>query len=195
MTKTCKRFFAGALRSQARWLNKMSADGYRLTGTDISTYHFVSCEPNEYVYTVEYIGNKSQSHAEEYKHFLEDLGYKTFYKNINLNYSAGKIYARPWAEKGGRIATTATTHNRELLIVEKLNDGQPFELHTTTEDKISYLKSLCAPWWFSLFMLMLFAVSFQKTLLYVFSALLLIPILIFQFKIYRLKKEQQIQEF
>lgn len=95
MTKKYKRFFGGALRSQARWLNKMSADGYRLVSTDISTYHFSTCTPDEYIYTVEYIGNKSQQNAEEYKHFLEDLGYRTFYKNINLSYSLGKIYARP----------------------------------------------------------------------------------------------------
>ena len=37
----------------------------------------------------------------------------------------GKVRLRPWAEKGGRIATNATTFNRELLIVEKDNDGKP----------------------------------------------------------------------
>ena len=47
-------------------------------------------------------------------------------KNINLNYSVGKVRWRPWAEIGGRIATNTTTFNRELLIVEKENDGKPF---------------------------------------------------------------------
>ncbi len=27
------------------------------------------------------------------------MGYKVFYKNINLNYSVGKVRLRPWAEK------------------------------------------------------------------------------------------------
>ena len=53
------------------------------------------------------------------------MGYSVFYKNINLNYSVGKVRWRPWAEIGGRIATNTTTFNRELLIVEKENDGKP----------------------------------------------------------------------
>ncbi len=55
----------------------------------------------------------------DYANFLEDMGYKVFFKNINLNYSVGKVRWRPWAERGGRIATNTTTFNREILIVEK----------------------------------------------------------------------------
>lgn len=68
---------------------------------------------------MEFIGEKSCANAEDYRDFLEDLGYKVFYKNINLSYSIGKVRIRPWAEKGGRIATNSTTYNRELLIIEK----------------------------------------------------------------------------
>ena len=72
------------------------------------------------------------------------MGYSVFYKNINLNYSVGKVRWRPWAEIGGRIATNTTTFNRELLIVEKENDGKPFELHTSYEDRANYYsKSVC----------------------------------------------------
>ena len=39
---------------------------------------------------------------------------------------------RPWAEPGGRIATNATTFNRELLIVEKQADGK----QTTTNIRL-----------------------------------------------------------
>ena len=66
---------------------------------------------------------------------IVDMGYKVFFKNINLNYSVGKVRLRPWAEMGGCIATNATTFNRELLIVEKSNDGKPFELHTSYADR------------------------------------------------------------
>ena len=82
-------------------------------------YEFEECKPNEVKYCVEFIGEKSKENAKDYSLFLEDMGYKVFFKNINLNYSVGKVRWRPWAEKGGRIATNTTTFNRELLIVEK----------------------------------------------------------------------------
>ena len=44
--------------------------------------------------------------------------YKVFYKNINLNYSIGKVRWRPFAGKYGRIATSPGNFNKELLIVE-----------------------------------------------------------------------------
>ena len=68
---------------------------------------------------MEFIGQKSKANAEDYHDFLEEMGYSVFYKNINLNYSVGKVRWRSWAEIGGRIATNTTTFNRELLIVEK----------------------------------------------------------------------------
>ena len=64
-----------------------------------------------------------------------NMGYGLFYKNINLNYAIGKLRWRPWGEKGGHIATDATTFNRELLIVEKTDDGKTVELHTSYEIK------------------------------------------------------------
>lgn len=129
MSKKCYRFFGGLLNTQEKWLNKKAQNGYRLIRTVKLLYEFKKCKPNQVKYCVEYIGEKSQNSAKDYHDFLEDMGYKVFYKNINLNYSVGKVRWRPWAEKGGRIATNATTFNRELLIVEKENDGKPFELH------------------------------------------------------------------
>lgn len=148
MSKKFYRFFGGLLLSQEKWLNKMAENGLRLTNTTKASYEFEECTPSQYQYCVEYIGNKSKQNAEDYVHFLEDCGYRVFFKNINLNYSVGKVVIRPWAEKGGKISTTSTTFNKELLIVEKLNDGKPFELHTTYEDKENYYKELRKPWLF-----------------------------------------------
>ena len=119
MSKKCYRFFGGLLNAQAKWLNKMSEKGYRLVRTGRVLYEFEECSPDEVTYCVEFIGEKSKENATDYAVFLEDMGYKVFFKNINLNYSVGKVRLRPWAEMGGRIATNATTFNRELLIVEK----------------------------------------------------------------------------
>ena len=145
MSKKCCRFFGGLLDTREKWLNKMSGMGYRLVRTGKMLYEFERCRPNEFQYCIDFIGEKSKADAEEYRRFLEDMGYKVFFKNINLNYSAGKLRWRPWAEKGGRIATNSTTFNRELPIAEKKNDGKLFELHTSYEDKARYYANLRNP--------------------------------------------------
>ena len=150
MNKKCYCFFGGLLDTQAKWLNQMSQKGYRLVRTGTLLYEFEKCKPDEVTYCVEFIGEKSKDNATDYANFLEDMGYKVFFKNINLNYSVGKLRLRPWAEMGGRIATNATTFNRELLIVEKANDGKPFELHTSYADKEKYYRNLRNPWLFLL---------------------------------------------
>lgn len=201
--KKCYRFYAGMLGSQARFLNRMAAEGYRLARTDRLSYEFGSCAPDAYEYCVEYIGNKSRQNAEEYKKFLEDMGYRTFYKNINLNYSAGKVYWRPWAEKGGRIGTSGTTMNKELLIVEKPKDGKPFELHSTYEDKLQYMKSLRSPCLFTAAFLLAFCLTelifWQSSAAFilfgVFTLLALIPAAFCQREILRLKKEAETKEW
>ena len=114
MSKKCYRFFGGLLNAQAKWLNKMSEKGYQLVRTGTLLYEFEKCKPGEVTYCVEFIGEKSKENATDYADFLEDMGYKVFFKNINLNYSVGKVRWRPWAERGGRIATEGigiTFHN------------------------------------------------------------------------------------
>ncbi len=182
------RFFGGLLKSQEKWLNKMSAGGYRLSRTEMLLYEFEKCAPDEFVYCVEYIGDKSRENAEDYRMFLEDLGYRVFYKNINLDYSVGKVYYRPWAEKGGRIATNDTTHNRELLIVEKKNDGKPFELHTEPEDKAVYYRRLRTPWLFMLLIFGVLGIILRSAVCGVFAAIALVGVILYQVKISGLNK-------
>ena len=87
MSKKCYHFFGGLLNAQANWLNKMSEKGYRLIRAGKMLYEFEECKPNEVKYCVEFIGEKSKENANDYFLFLEDMGYKVFFKNINLNYS------------------------------------------------------------------------------------------------------------
>lgn len=119
MSKKFYRFFGGLLTAQENWLNKMSEKGYCLIRTGKLLYEFEECEPNQVKYCVEFVEQKSKDNAKDYHDFLEEMGYSVFCKNINLNYSVGKVRWRPWAEKGGCIATNAATFNRELLIVKK----------------------------------------------------------------------------
>ena len=201
MIKKCCRFYAGALASQENWLNRMAADGYRLIRTGKLLYEFEECGPGQYQYCVEYIGLKSRESAEDYARFLRECGYTVFFKNINLNWNTGKVVYRPWAEKGGRISSDRTTLNRELLIVEKENDGKPFELHTTYEDKVNYYKQLQKPWFFVFFMTAVMGVIFRFCSLagfwvwLVFAAVAALELIVSQIELRKLKKQAQSKEW
>lgn len=129
----------------------MAAKGYRLVGTTQITYDFEPCEPNAYEYRVEFAAGKQFRERDEYRQFLHNLGYKTFWKNINLNLSLGKIKVRPWAEGTGKAAFSPGSYGKELLIVEKQRDGKRFELHTGLSDRIGYYRTLRNAWIFTSF--------------------------------------------
>ncbi|MDO5423716.1 MAG: DUF2812 domain-containing protein [Eubacteriales bacterium] len=195
MNKKYYRFFGGFLSVQENWLNQMSKKGYRLVHTGKMFYEFEECEPGQVKYCVEFIGQKSKSQAKDYHDFLEDMGYNVFYKNINLNASIGKVRWRPWAEKGGRIATNATTFNQELLIVEKEEDGKPFELHTSYEDQEIYYKNLRNPWLLLLLMFAIFTVTNHSAIWGILTLIFLIPVLLYQMQIQKAKQEAKTKEW
>ncbi len=195
MSKKRYRFFGGLLTAQANWLNKMSEKGYRLVRTGKMVYEFEECKPNQVKYCVEFIGQKSRTNAKDYHDFLEDMGYTVFCKNINLNYSIGKARWRPWAEKGGHIATNATTFNRELLIVEKENDGKPLDLHTSYEDKGNYYRNLRNPWLIINLMCVIFAIANRSILFGVLALCSAIPVIIYQMQIAKVSREAKTREW
>lgn len=195
MSKKYYRFYGGLLSAQEKWLNKMAAKGYRLIRTEKLLYEFEKCSPGQYQYRMEFIGQKSKTSAEDYRTFLEDMGYQVFYKNINLNYSVGKARYRPWAEKGGRVATNGTTFNRELLIVEKENDGKPFELHTSFEDRASYYCSLRNPWLCILLLFGVLGIINRSIVLGALSLVSLIPVILYQVQIMKVKLDAKTKEW
>ncbi len=144
---------------------------------------------------MEYIGNKSKQGADDYVHFLEECGYRVFFKNINLNYSVGKIEARPWADKGGKFATSSTTLHRELLIVEKKNDGKSFVLHTTYEDKLKYYKTLQRPWLFGFLIWGIAGLLTQNIAFGVLAVVFLVVVGIFHMDIMQFKKKSKETEW
>lgn len=88
------------------------------------------------------------------------------FKSLNPDYSVGKAVFRPWAKKGGKITTTGGSYNKELLLVEKENDGKPFKLHTTNDDIREYKKTICKPWIFSMVtILIIILISFGSIFL------------------------------
>lgn len=194
MRKMCYRFFAGLLNVQERWLNKMAGKGYRLVRTGKLLYEFEECEPGQVQYCVEFIGQKSNSSAKEYHDFLEDMGYRVFYKNINLNESVGKIRWRPWAEKGGKIAADVTTFNRELLIVEKKSDGRPFELHTSYEDRQRYYKTLRNPYLCLSAVFAALGIILRTWIWGILSLPFLVPLILYQITLMRLEEQGKLRE-
>lgn len=66
------------------------------------------------------------------------MGYHVLTKSVIANISMGKVRIRPWGEGMGNIATNPGAFIKELLIVEKKSDGQPFALQTTPEDRAAY---------------------------------------------------------
>ena len=193
------RFFAGFMNRQTKWLNSMAEKGYRLVKTGRLKYVFDECDPGKYIYTVEYVGDRSFEDEEDYKTFLEDMGYRVFYKNINLDYSINKLVYRPWADKGGRISTLKTTFNKELLIVEKENDGKPFDLHTEKEDRIEYYNRIGRPWYFAVFIALLLAIIYWPNVIPTaifggLAVLLALPIVIMAVRIRKIKKENELEE-
>lgn len=194
MSEKRYRYFWSLTGVQAKWLNKMADKGFRLVRTEKLLYEFEPCEPGQYRYCVEFVGHKSRAEADQYAHFLEDCGYQVFFKNVNLNWNVGKVEVRPWAGKGGRLASNATTYNRELLIVEKKNDGRPFELHTTYEDKTQYYKDCRRPALFLFVMMAVLAVWQRSLAAVIFAVLALAMLLWYQIALARLKKQSELEE-
>lgn len=188
------RYFGGFIQSQEAWLNKISSKGYRLVNTEKLLYEFEECHPSEYQYFVEFVGEKSKKDSEHYKDFLQEIGYKVFFKNLNLNYSIGKVRYRPWAEKGGRIATTRTTFNKELLIVEKKNDGKPFKLHMGFDDLVNYYSKLRMMWGTTFLLFIIFSIITVSIVIGIFALVCLFPVLFYGRMIKRYRKEGRINE-
>lgn len=209
MSKTVFRYFFDFLDGQEKWLNSMAERGYRLKKCGKITYTFDACKPGEYEYAVEFVGDKSYSKAEDYREYLEGMGFRTFTKNINLNFPYGKVRWRPYAKGMGQIATSPGGFNRELLIVEKKRDGKPFEMHTDVHDKLDAYKSVRrAYFWAVLIMFGLVAATFipnmstlsvamtwvLRAAVAVVGILLIIPTVKYSLLVNRLRNENKIFE-
>lgn len=158
------------------------------------SYEFEKCDSNNYHYCVDFIADKGRREVEDYKLFLEDLGFHVFYKNMNLDYSVGKMRIRPWAKKGGEIAMKNTTYNKEVLIVEITPAHKAYKLHTSSNDMIVYYKNIRKPWDCIFLLQCLFAIV-DLSIVWVLPILLtFIPIGLYQMKIHEVKREARIHE-
>lgn len=209
MSKMVYRYFFDFVDGQEKWLNRMAKCGFRLKKCGKISYIFDICQPNEYEYAVEFVAHKDYSRAKDYRRYLESMGFRTFTKNINLNYSYGKVKLRLYASGLGRIATSPGGFNKELLILEKKRDGKSFELHTDLSDKLDiYRRVKGAYTWAMLIILLLEAMTFipntslisdtmtfvVRVLLLITGGILLIPLVKYSPLIKCLKDESKIYE-
>lgn len=181
------RFFGPLFEKQEKWLNEMALNGYRLIKTGKAFYEFEECKPGEYSYAVEYVGNMDYENFTKYSDFLEEMGYMVYHKNINLNYSIGKIKFRLYKDKPWIPVTNSTTHNKELLIVEKKNDGKEFELHTTKDDVLAYYKEIVRLYATMCIFCAALAVVFKSIILGAVAVLFLIPTVVFAAEVNKIK--------
>lgn len=135
------RFFLNPIEGQEKWLNEKVTEGLKLSKVGRIIYEFKKCEPNQFQYAVDYIGNKSNTQRKEYESFLDEVGVTYYERPLNIGqFSIGRVKYRPYANKGGKLATSSEMINREILILEKEHDGKPFEIYSNIGDKIQGLK-------------------------------------------------------
>lgn len=154
MNRKVYRFFYGLMDVQERFLNRFAKEGWRLVRTSRFLYEFEPCQPGQYCYCVDFVAQMGAGKANEYQQFLEDMGYRVMPRPMNVNWSLGKVRLRPWASKWGKVASVPGAFNKEVFVVEKVNDGTPFQLHTTLEDRTNYYRLLRNVW---LYLTLLFA--------------------------------------
>lgn len=72
------------LEKEEKWLNKMCSDGYALKDISNGYYIFEECNPNEYIYRVEFIKSENTyENKESYKNFMQEM-------NVDLVSSVGR---------------------------------------------------------------------------------------------------------
>ncbi len=91
MIKREYRYFFGFLDRQQDYLNRMAHNGFRLVRTGIMSYTFEPCPPEAYQYCLEFVAHEAAARSRDYQEFLEEAGYRVLHKNLNLNWSIGKI--------------------------------------------------------------------------------------------------------
>ena len=192
------RYFGPMLKAQAKWLNKMALRGWRLADTGKLDYSFIPCEPGAYQYAVDFVGNLSRAHGDDYAAFLSGFGYKTWFKNVNLQWSRGKVRWNPAGEPGARIISDRTNLDRELLIVERRAEPGEFRLYTSAEDEIEVLRgmrrrSLCPALIFAALGALALALGLtlvQSLACWVFVAIYAVPCAAYTLRIAHLKREE-----
>lgn len=137
------RFFMDPIVRQEKWLNEMASMGFRLVSVSNWSYSFEKCTPNEYTYKIDIVADKSVRETDEYIEFLQGLGLEVIKKNINYRkLSFGQARMRFYGKKGISFGTAPGNINKELLILEKKNDGLELKTYSSVSERISFYEKV-----------------------------------------------------
>lgn len=143
MGKKVFKIFMDAIDAQERWLNRMSAQGWRLIKVQSFSYTFENCEPSRFIYKIQFVVEKSKKELEDYKFLLKQSQIRFFNKGINVGkFSFGSRRWRPYGKRGGNIASFPGTMNSELLIMEQENTGDEFHIFSDRDSKYRYYSTV-----------------------------------------------------
>lgn len=144
MGKFIFKYFFNFLGPQKKWLNEMAGKGWRLVEVSTFGYRFERCLKSEYIYEVVYSGYRRKEISIPYLNRLLDSGYNVFIKGLNrtmsseklkLKHSLGKVYNPKFSPRDGY---------KDVLIIEKKNDGKSFEVISVRDNNLRDLKFMRA---------------------------------------------------
>lgn len=191
------------LAGREAWLNRMSESGYRLKKVSLlHRYSFEPCRPGEYQYRVEFVADQSGRRLKDYQSYLSGLGIHSIPVSANLGkLSFGSAKLRWFGGNRFSLATSPGNINSEFLILEKQNDGKPFEIFSDSKGLLEYLKK-CRGAGLSLVALFAFLAVLNgfkgSAATAIVCTVLCLPTLIFTIiwsrKIHAVKQEHQIHE-
>ncbi|MNI07699.1 hypothetical protein D3C87_982080 [compost metagenome] len=143
MKKRVFKIFINALESQEKWLNSMVSDGWRLVQVKGSFYTFETCQPEEFVYKIQFVADQSLQQLNQYKEYLDDLDISHFSQSLNIGkFAIGNKRWRPYGKGAASFASMPGNINSELLILEKRNDGTPLIIFTDRGEVIRYYSNM-----------------------------------------------------
>lgn len=135
--KVFKIFFSD-IDKQEKWLNSMAQKKLRLIKTSRLFYYFEET-PIKYEYQVQCVLDKSVDELNEYIEFLRETNINVLKKNFAVGSVVHK--KRKLDPLSGNIKKDQN-YNSELLILEKIHDGNSFQIYSTNKDKLDYYKKV-----------------------------------------------------
>lgn len=135
--KVLKIFFSD-IDKQEKWLNSMAQKKLRLIKTSKLFYYFEET-PIKYEYQVQCVLDKNVDELNEYIEFLRETNINVLKKNFAVGSVVHK--KRKLDPLSGNIKKDQN-YNSELLILEKIHDGNSFQIYSTNKDKLDYYKKV-----------------------------------------------------
>jgi hypothetical protein len=104
----------------------MAERGYRLKKCGKMTYTFDACNPGDMSTPLSLLVTNPIPRQRIIARYLEEMGFRTLTKNINLNFFLWQGKDGDICKGMGQITTSPGSYNKELLIAEKKKGRKTF---------------------------------------------------------------------